>query len=130
MTEISKKTEYPSATVAEEPKTKLSIMLLEDDTSCRILLKAHLIKNLAGKYDLSIWESGSLTDFLNNEYAIYCDVLLADLNLPDSNGLQTLKKINKEHPNLPIVVTTGDTDESLGVEAMSCGAQTGIPDKR
>jgi two-component system, NtrC family, sensor kinase len=123
MTELYEHSDSSSVATAEEPKTTLGIILLEDDSSCRTLLKSHLTKKLAGKYDLTIWENSLLEDFLKNEHVAYCDVLLLDLNLPDSSGLGTLKRISSEYPNIPIVVTTGNTDESLGVESMSCGAQ-------
>ena len=51
------------------------------------------------------------------------DVVLLDLGLPDSQGLDTLRGIRKQAPRLPIVVLTGLRDEEMGVEASRAGAQ-------
>ncbi|MGE5399590.1 MAG: response regulator [Ignavibacteriales bacterium] len=51
------------------------------------------------------------------------DVILLDLNLPDSYGLSTLTKLLNEEQNTPIVILTGLEDEDLGMEAVKLGAQ-------
>ncbi len=51
------------------------------------------------------------------------DLLLLDLNLPDSNGLETLVAVEKSHPEVAKVVVTGDEGEGLGLEAVAAGAQ-------
>jgi two-component sensor histidine kinase len=51
------------------------------------------------------------------------DVVISDLGLPDSQGLDTLRTL-KEHSNgLPIVVLTGLNNEKMGIEALKEGAQ-------
>jgi signal transduction histidine kinase len=51
------------------------------------------------------------------------EVILLDLGLPDSQGLDTLKRVYAEVPELPIVVLTGLNDELIGVQAVNEGAQ-------
>ena len=51
------------------------------------------------------------------------DVVLLDLSLPDSVGLDTLKKLQHLAPDLPVVVLTGVDNRSLALEAMAVGAQ-------
>ncbi|HEY9612388.1 sensor histidine kinase [Allocoleopsis sp.] len=51
------------------------------------------------------------------------DVVLLDLSLPDSVGLDTLKKFQHLAPDLPVVVLTGVDNRSLALEAMAVGAQ-------
>jgi signal transduction histidine kinase/HPt (histidine-containing phosphotransfer) domain-containing protein len=51
------------------------------------------------------------------------DVTLLDLNLPDSQGLDTVIKTNDQARDVPIVVLTGQNDEMLASMAMSIGAQ-------
>jgi signal transduction histidine kinase len=50
-------------------------------------------------------------------------VLLLDLGLPDSQGMDTFHRINDRVPELPIVIFSGADDEQLASEAVSCGAQ-------
>lgn len=51
------------------------------------------------------------------------DAVVLDLNLPDSAGLVTFKQIHRQFPNQPIVILTGESDESQAMEAMRTGAQ-------
>ena len=51
------------------------------------------------------------------------DVVLLDLGLPDSQGLETYTKAQSRFPGVPIVVLSGLHDESVAVKAVSTGAQ-------
>lgn len=51
------------------------------------------------------------------------DIVLLDLNLPDSRGLATFDKLYEEMPEVPIVVLTGEYDEAIGPSAVAKGAQ-------
>ena len=51
------------------------------------------------------------------------DVVLLDLGLPDSQGLETYTKAQSQFPGVPIVVLSGLHDESVAVKAVSKGAQ-------
>ncbi|MBF0371929.1 MAG: response regulator, partial [Alphaproteobacteria bacterium] len=50
-------------------------------------------------------------------------VVLLDLSLPDSQGLDTVAQIRRARPTLPIVVLTGLADEEMAVRAVQGGAQ-------
>ncbi len=50
-------------------------------------------------------------------------VVLLDLSLPDSAGIETLKHVHGAAAKIPIIVLTGLEDETLGLEAMRHGAQ-------
>ncbi len=51
------------------------------------------------------------------------DIVLLDLNLPDSQGLETFVKLHDQEPDIPIVVLTGEYDEAIGTSAIEKGAQ-------
>lgn len=51
------------------------------------------------------------------------DVALLDLGLPDSLGLDTLKRVLVAAPSLPIVVLTGNSDDRMAMDALEQGAQ-------
>lgn len=51
------------------------------------------------------------------------DIVLLDLALPDSFGLDTLKSVIPEAKGIPIVVMTANDDEALGIKAVQLGAQ-------
>ncbi|MCE9614216.1 MAG: response regulator [Lentisphaerae bacterium] len=51
------------------------------------------------------------------------DAILLDLHLPDSQGLDTLRRLAQETPRTPIIVLTGLNDESVAAQALREGAQ-------
>ncbi len=51
------------------------------------------------------------------------DVVLLDLGLPDTTGIETFTRVQMEFPQLPIVVMTGADDDADGVEAIRLGVQ-------
>ncbi len=51
------------------------------------------------------------------------DVVLLDLNLPDSDGIETLESVHETAEAVPIVVLTGVRDQEIGVRAIQRGAQ-------
>ncbi len=50
------------------------------------------------------------------------DVVLLDLNLPDSRGLDGLKRITSLKSRVPVILLTGTDDEQLGVQALQKNA--------
>ncbi len=51
------------------------------------------------------------------------DVILLDLGLPDSQGLDAVRRARSAAPRIPLVVLTGTDDESLAIQALREGAQ-------
>lgn len=51
------------------------------------------------------------------------DVVVLDLELPDSRGLDGLTKVLASVPPVPVVVVTGSADETVGRSAVAAGAQ-------
>ncbi|WP_117595548.1 bacterio-opsin activator domain-containing protein [Haloprofundus halophilus] len=64
-----------------------------------------------------------LADGLQQLEASRVDVLLLDLGLPDSSGIDTLETVRDRTNEVPVVVLTGLHDESVGVQAVQRGAQ-------
>ena len=52
------------------------------------------------------------------------DVLLLDLSLPDSQGLETFLKLSAQAGEIPIVVITGLDDERTAIKAVQAGCRT------
>ena len=64
----------------------------------------------------------SATDFLALAPSVMNGCLLADLRMPDMNGVELLQKLRDIGAELPTVVITGDGDVKMAVEAMKLGA--------
>ncbi|MDR3578535.1 MAG: EAL domain-containing protein [Oryzomonas sp.] len=53
----------------------------------------------------------------------FFDVILLDLTLPDSFGIETLRRMHNHAPDIPIIVLTGIADDTMALAAMRHGAQ-------
>ena len=51
------------------------------------------------------------------------DLVLLDLQLPDSEGLKSFAELHKRYTDIPVIVLTGTSDEELAVKAVQLGAQ-------
>ena len=51
------------------------------------------------------------------------DVVLLDMMLPDSRGVETIQRLRARFPDVPVVVLTGLSEEAVGIEALRNGAQ-------
>jgi len=98
----------------------LRILLVEDNPG-DVLIINELLK--ASGIDFSLMHVSSLKETLmlcvENEF----DVILLDLGLPDSTGVETLKKIQVFKMKSPVVVMTGLDDEDAALESLREGAQ-------
>jgi signal transduction histidine kinase len=52
-----------------------------------------------------------------------CQVLLLDLGLPDSQGLEALQRLRPHAHECPVIVLTGDDTDAVGMAAVAAGAQ-------
>jgi len=103
----------------------ISILLIEDNPGDRRLISEMLAEASANEpgiaFDVQYADRLQLAiEYLGQHRA---EVILLDLGLPDSQGLDTLKRVYSEVPELPIVVLTGLNDELIGVQAVNKGAQ-------
>jgi PAS domain S-box-containing protein len=51
------------------------------------------------------------------------DLILLDLGLPDSNGLETFRRLLEAKPRIPVIILTGNDNEEMAVAAVREGAQ-------
>ncbi len=100
---------------------KINILLVEDNPGDARLLEIYLQESFDNVFTLLTAEYLSQGIQLL-EKKIF-NIILLDLSLPDSNGLETFKKIYSHAPETPIIVLTGLDDESIGLQAMKLGAQ-------
>jgi len=100
---------------------QMRVLLIEDDPDDIILVKEALADVSLGKIKLEY--TGRLSRGLIELSSHPYDVVLLDLNLPDSQGLETLKTVIKSYPKVPVVVLSGLADDITTIEAVRRGAQ-------
>jgi len=100
----------------------LNILHVEDDLSDALLIEKILRSSPRPICD-NLTQVSKLSDALKELQANNFNVVLLDLNLLDVSGLDNLRCIKEENPNIPIIVVTGNSDESLAKKALKQGAQ-------
>jgi signal transduction histidine kinase/DNA-binding response OmpR family regulator len=103
---------------AAEP---IRILLIEDNPADALLLEATLDGAYPGRY--AVTKAASMAVARARAAEGDFDVILADLTLPDSEGLATLDVIRAAVPSAPIVALTGVTNDAVAMEAVRRGAQ-------
>lgn len=98
------------------------ILLIEDDPSYRLLLR-EMVEGAADSQFEIVAEAERLSAGVELIEQGNCDVILLDLNLPDSDGVETLKIAHRAAGVLPIIVLTGVDDDELAVQTVHSGAQ-------
>jgi len=51
------------------------------------------------------------------------DVIVMDLSMPDLSGIDAMKRIHEDRPDLPVVILTAHADEGVEREALAAGAR-------
>jgi PAS domain S-box-containing protein len=102
-------------------KTKIQILLVEDNPGDVILLDEWLQEDTLAAFELTTVER------LDEAIATVCqrqfDILLLDLGLPDSYGLETFTRIHQAAPQIPTIILSGRSDDAFALEAVQSGAQ-------
>lgn len=101
-------------------KESIKIMVLEDDDDdFRIILRQ--LRNDHCAFDVD--RTNTLTTALEQVDRQAFDLILSDLNLPDSTGLQTVARLRERCGATPIIVLTSLDDASLESDILEVGAQ-------
>jgi len=107
--------------VNEMEDKHIKVLMIEDNPRDARLIREMLSEVRGALFDLKC--ADQLSTGLERLAAGGVDVLLLDLILPDSQGLNTFAKAYAQAPEIPIVVLTGLDDETLAVKAVREGAQ-------
>src|SRR2546430_16702051 len=99
----------------------LGVLLVEDTDAHATLIELAVEEpGQAGAFRLE--RVGRLAAALDRLDAAGVDVILLDLMLPDSDGLDTFAAVKDRAPDLPIVVMSALSDEALAIAAVREGA--------
>lgn len=99
-----------------------SVLLIEDNPGDARLIEEMLREQREGS-SIELVHESTLESGIDRLSITEPDVLLLDLRLPDSTGLETLERVLDETDEVPVIVLTGMPEAKLGMEAVSHGAQ-------
>jgi DNA-binding response OmpR family regulator len=100
---------------------ELKVLLIEDNPGDAFLIKFYLGESMSPKFIFFHGENMKVANELMSKNTF--DIILMDLNLPDSVGLDTIKRLLEKYPNNLVIVLTGLVDEKVGLETVRFGAQ-------
>jgi two-component system response regulator FixJ len=94
-----------------------SLFVIDDDSVVRDALRA--LFALEG-FDVHCFENGA--HFLSTPRAENPGCVILDVQMPALSGLEVLRQLRDENYPAPVVMISGQSDISIAVEAMKCGA--------
>jgi len=102
----------------DQPTTH--VLLIEDNPGDADLVRLRLVE---GKFPVEVNCVHRLSEGLDSLARETPSVILLDLNLPDSHGADTFRRVLEHSPDVPIVVLSGQDDEALATRAVHQGVQ-------
>ena len=101
---------------------RISVLLVEDNPGDALLIREEL--------DLEALELQTQVEVVDRLAAArelvpkkHFDVVLVDLGLPDSSGLETVEEMVAAADGVPVIVLTGDASAEVGLQSIQVGAQ-------
>ena len=101
-------------------KSQVHVLVIDDDDVDR-----ERIRRTLGRYteNFIISEAESLDSGIEIAWQDHIDVVVLDLTLQSTSGLETLARFQKLAPELPIVLVSGIADEEMALESIRSGAE-------
>ncbi len=93
------------------------LLIIDDDASLNQMLAFHFEDQ-----DYGVSSALTCREGLDHVRAEATDLVLLDQRLPDGTGLELLKTLRAEEPDLPVIMMTGAHDLDLAIEAIKLGA--------
>lgn len=99
----------------------IKILLFEDNPGDVGLIEEMVNESAYSLYQLHIAETLDEGLIFLKDNSI--DLILLDLGLPDSDGIDTFAEVKAHNSDIPIIILTGLKDENIGINAVKKGAQ-------
>lgn len=115
---------YNFSQLQSGPSASHALVLEDDDYDAAITKE--LLENFCSK-KYTVRRVRILDDAIRQLSNSHFEIILVDMNLPDSAGIETVQKIVQAAPDAPIIVLTGSDEEALAASALHAGAQDYLP---
>ncbi len=102
-------------------EARVHVLLVEDNPADSLLIRSLLLESTQEAFSFSSAESLAQCFDLVADDAF--DIVLLDLTLPDTHGLETFAAVYAKIPDTPIIVLSGLDDETMAIRAVTLGAQ-------
>ncbi len=102
---------------------KINVLLIEDDPDFALLMNLYVNEACRDAMTHAMESAGTLAAGLDLLSRREFDIVLLDLMLPDSQGLETLSRLRERAPGIPVVVLTHLDRADTGLQVIGEGAQ-------
>lgn len=102
----------------------LKVLMIEDDPNYVALVQKWLLRGTERTFKL-YW-TDSLEAGLNRLSKGGVDLILLDLGLPDSGGLETFSRVKMQAAGIPLIVLSGDNTEQLALQLVQDNAHDSV----
>lgn len=102
-------------------KKVIKVLLVEDNPG-DVLIIEKMFEEIIN-IDFKLVKAYRLSEGLEKLNKEWFDVIILDLGLPDSQGIETFNHMNQKAPEIPIILLTGFDEEEFGIKAVYKGAQ-------
>jgi excisionase family DNA binding protein len=92
------------------------VLVVDDEESIRELLTKTL--ELAEYETQAVADGRAALELLRRDH---WDLLIADLRMPEMDGLSLIREARRLHPRLPVIIVTGFSSESSAIQAVNLG---------
>jgi DNA-binding response OmpR family regulator len=99
----------------------ISMLVVEDNPADAALVKEYLRDTVTVNYEVETIDT--LSEALSVLSRRNVDIVLLDLSLPDSSGVETVRTLTGRCPQVAIIVLTGLEDENAATQSLRFGAQ-------
>lgn len=104
--------------------TAISVIIVDDYQVVRDGIKAVLIPHKNIKVVAEASNEQELYKYLSQ---IKADVIVLDISLPSSNGIDITRKLSKDYPEVKVIIFSAKTDEETIFDALDAGAKAFLP---
>ncbi len=111
----------PHGTMSFTPPAKHRVLLIEDNPGDVFLLREMVNEEPNSHFQVTA-ETGRLAKAIELLTPGAFDVVLLDLSLPDSRGVETFTRAHAAAPDMPIIVLSESDDEELALQTVQLGA--------
>jgi DNA-binding NtrC family response regulator len=105
-----------------DANAKYSVLVVDDEP-----IVCHSVRKILSKQSCAVEEAFDVDAAMQKMKLQSYDLVLLDLKMPKRSGMEVLKSIRTQYPDLPVVVVTGHGTIETAVEATKLGAFNFIP---
>src|SRR4051812_39258061 len=104
---------------APEPATKRRIFVVDDHP----IFRRGLVALIEGEPDMEVCgQAGSASQAIDGLRQMHADAAILDVALPGTNGLELLKHLRAEHPELPVLMLSAHDEQIYALRGLRAGA--------